>query len=414
VHEGDNAVASDDALGIASFCYVEPWDAWVDLGDYASEPSYADALARIAAQQSGVGYPPAVVDLARAIDVGGQLDAAGVLLHKILQRPWISGSGWSCLVSLDPEDGLTDDLGRGWPAPFDHFAATIDASAASWGAQGATLDGAYLDSISTYFADSLDFRSDQWEAIDAPLTWERTTRKVAVWPPSQVAAVAEAHAARERAAGRLLMGNALEPGTRAAALHFDYLGIEANWGAAPESDATLLWRRAAAFRRPFCVLQNTDFAQFGHAEMEAYMRRCLFYGHFASCFSADAATAPYFEDSTLYERDRDLFVRYVPLVRELDLAGWRPVTHATTSQRELLAERFGDGAAAPPLFTWMNDGAIARVGTLTIDKAALGLGTITAVTDAIAAAPLLFTQDAVRVVVTGFLQPGDVKMVVLQ
>lgn len=415
VHEGDNAVATDDALGIASFCYVEPWDDWVDLGDFATQPTYGDALARLAAQQSGVGYPPLVTSLARAVDVGGAHDASGAYHHMILQRPWISGSGWSCLVSCNPEAGLLDPLGRGWPAPFDHFAAIIDASAATWNALGATLEGAYLDSCTTYFADRLDLRRSNFATTRTPLTFARGSDAVALWPPAQVAAVAAAHAERERAAGRLLMGNAFTPHVRAAALHFDYLGIEANWGSAPESDATLLWRRVAAFRRPFCLLQNTDFAQFGHADMRRYMERCLFYGHFASCFSADAASFPYFEDPLLYERDRGLFQKYVPLVRELDLAGWRPVTHATTSHRDLLCERFGDASlGALPLFTLQNDGAIGRHATLAVDKTALALGTIGAVTDAITGQPLAFTQDALQLTVTAFLAPSAVRMVRLQ
>ena len=356
-----------------------------------------------------------MVDLARSVDVGGARDGNGEFLRQILQRPWISGSGWSCLISLNPESGLVDDFGRGWAAPFHHFAAVIDKSDAAWSAQGAALDGAYLDSITTYFADKLDFRSDQWESIRTPLTWERGTHEVGLWPPSQVAAVAGAHAQRERAAGCLLMGNALETTVRAAALHFDYLGIEANWGAGPESDATLLWRRVAAFRRPFCLLQNTDFTQFDHADMEHYFARCLFYGHFASCFSVDAASFPYFEDSTLYNRDRTLFAKYVPLVRELDLAGWSPVTHATTSHRDLLVERFGGATSStPPLFTLMNDGAIGRNAVLVVDKKSLAIGTVTTVIDAISGAALAFTQDAVQLTVTDFVPAGRVRMVRIQ
>lgn len=416
VHEGDQAVATDDALGIASFCYVEPWDDWVDLGDFASAPTYADALARLAAQQSGVGWSSSVVSLARAVDVGGAHDAGGALLHQIFNRPWISGSGWSCLVSLNPEAGVVDDLGRGWPAPFDHFAAIVDASAATWSAQGAALDGAYLDSITTYFAHALDFRRGPWQAIRTPLTWESGTHAVALWPPAQVTAVAAAHAQRERAAGRLLMGNALDPVVRAAALNFDYLGIEANWGAGPESDATLLWRRVAAMHRPFCVLQNTDFTAFDHADMEAFLARCLFYGHFASCFSVDASSFPYFEDSSLYERDRALFVQYVPLVRELDLAGWQPMTHATSDRAHVLLERFGGGASggALPLFTVMNDGTVGVHATVTIAKAPLALGTITSVTDAIRGRPLSFNQDATSVTIRDALAPGAVRMIRLQ
>jgi len=151
--------------------------------------------------------------------------------------------------------------------------------------------------------------------------------------------------------------------------------------------------------------------------MEAFLARCLFYGHFASCFSVDASSFPYFEDSTLYERDRSLFVKYVPLVRQLDAAGWAPVTHASSDRSDVLVERFGGagaGGGTLPYFTALNDGAQFRHASLVIAKTPLALGTIASVTDEVRGVPLAFTQDATSVTVTLPMAPGAVRMIHLQ
>jgi hypothetical protein len=173
---------------------------------------------------------------------------------------------------------------------------------------------------------------------------------------------------------------------------------------------------APAWRRPFCLLQNTDFTLFDHAAMQSYMERCLFYGLFASCFSADASSHPYFEDPALYERDRDLFQKYVPLARDLDSSGWEPLTHAATDKPEVvLVERFGRATPnAMPRFTVLNDAPGTRTYALTIEKTPLELGTITSCIDAITGKALSFTQDSTAVVVTDRLHADGVRMFTLQ
>ncbi|MBQ6247897.1 MAG: hypothetical protein IJK04_13585 [Kiritimatiellae bacterium] len=75
--------------------------------------------------------------------------------------------------------------------------------------------------------------------------------------------------------------------------------------------------------------------------VERYMQRVLFYGLQPSMFSVDAASNPYWENPAIYDRDRDLFKKYVPLVREVAEAGWEPVTLARSSNRNVFVERFG-------------------------------------------------------------------------
>ena len=83
------------------------------------------------------------------------------------------------------------------------------------------------------------------------------------------------------------------------------------------------------------------------------------YGFWPSFFSANAATAVYFKNASLYERDRPLFKRFVPVLRAINAAGWeplrsaalvggpRPEAGAVFVERFGRASRDGGGGASP-------------------------------------------------------------------
>jgi hypothetical protein len=107
---------------------------------------------------------------------------------------------------------------------------------------------------------------------------------------------------------------------------------------------------------------NTDFTKLSHERVEKYMERCLAYGMFPGFFSADAATGHYFEQPELFERDRPLFKKYVPLCKLVAEAGWEPVTRARTSEETIHLERFGEN-----YLTVFNDSAEPHEATITVD-----------------------------------------------
>ena len=72
------------------------------------------------------------------------------------------------------------------------------------------------------------------------------------------------------------------------------------------------------------------------------MKRSLAYGMFPGFFSHNASQGHYFTRPELYERDRDLFKKYVPLCRLAAGAGWEPVTGAHSSDEHVYIERFGE------------------------------------------------------------------------
>ncbi|NQV33195.1 MAG: hypothetical protein HQ515_10905, partial [Phycisphaeraceae bacterium] len=110
----------------------------------------------------------------------------------------------------------------------------------------------------------------------------------------------------------------------------------------PMSDRDLLYRRVMCKGKPYCFLMNTEFDQISHALVEKYMKRSLAYGMFPGFFSHNASQGHYFTRPELYERDRALFKKYIPLCRRVAQAGWEPVTRARTNDASVYVERFGD------------------------------------------------------------------------
>jgi hypothetical protein len=128
------------------------------------------------------------------------------------------------------------------------------------------------------------------------------------------------------------------------------------------SDEELLYRRALCRGKPYCFLMNTEFTRLSHERVEKYMQRCLAYGMFPGFFSANAATGPYFERPEVFERDRTLFRKFVPLCKLVAEAGWEPVTRARASEETIHVERFGEN-----YLTVFNDSAERHVATITTD-----------------------------------------------
>ena len=149
------------------------------------------------------------------------------------------------------------------------------------------------------------------------------------------------------------------------------MGTETDWNPGgkwqPMSDAELLYRRALCKGKPYCFLMNTDFEQFSHELVEKYMKRCLAYGMFPGFFSHNASQGHYFTRPELYDRDRPLFKKYVPLCKLVAEAGWEPITRARSSDENVYVERFGDR-----YLTVFNDSTQPQETTITVEQTPKG------------------------------------------
>jgi hypothetical protein len=174
--------------------------------------------------------------------------------------------------------------------------------------------------------------------------------------------------------GKLMMANGAPDRLCWLAPLCDVTGTETNWNPGgrwrPMSDADLLYRRAMCKGKPYCFLMNTQFDKFSHELVEKYMKRCLAYGMFPGFFSANASSGHYFTRPELYDRDRPLFKKYVPLCKKVAEAGWEPITLARSSDERVYVERFGGVGSMKPGGIWhltvFNDSPQRRTATITL------------------------------------------------
>jgi hypothetical protein len=83
---------------------------------------------------------------------------------------------------------------------------------------------------------------------------------------------------------------------------------------------------------------------------------------FPGFFSHNASEGHYFTQPRLYERDRDLFKKYVPLCKAMAEAGWEPIPLARSDNPVVHVERFGR-----TYLTVFNDSQSSQTVTITLD-----------------------------------------------
>ncbi len=260
-----------------------------------------------------------------------------------------------------------------------------------WDDTPSLMEGMYFDSMQGW-GNMRNYRQEHWRTTEYPLTFDRNnSNKVCllnIWGN-----VAHAQALRQRLHenGQLLMGNDSYYQVWYHMPNIDIPGREINnysggvWS--PPNDTTYLYFRSIAARRPFWTLMNDNFDDGSH--MEEYFQRSLFYGVFPSMYQAhDGASAWYWATPDYYNRDRALFLKYIPMIKRLDNAGWQPVPYATAQPSTVRLERFGNGGTGDLAFTLHNTATTATTATLSIDLAALGITQAFAATEWITDTPL--------------------------
>ena len=352
--EGVNETDWDDAHGIVTLHYTEPctWWMWALRPDGRGHASFSNCVA-LARQKASAGDPEAAAWQEAAIR-----DADGNIVGLCRDTPWCTGVVWA--VNSAP-------CIRGNPNYFDLRAKWMEKSCAGEAASGKGIDGWYVDSAELYVTPMFDFNRAHFAGMRTPLSFENGSWKVGVFKGMIACEFVREVVRRMHACGRLAMANGVPGRWSWLAPGLDVLGTETSciegdrWE--PKDAAYLVYRRALSGSRPFCFLMNSDFSKIGADKVAEYMRRSVAYGIFPGFFSADAATGHYFSSPNLYERDRPLFKKWVPLCRRLSEAGWRPVNRLVRcSERTLVCEQFGES-----LSTVFNDTASARCVTLELD-----------------------------------------------
>jgi len=151
-----------------------------------------------------------------------------------------------------------------------------------------------------------------------------------------------------------------------AGCKLDVLGGEQLWDPnntwTPPSEAQMLEYRMKAGRKPLVFLQNPSEDSIGtgsnwmtDARTQKYFAQCCAFGimpSFGMTKSGNSTGMVYFDNSAFYETanpnttpanmtDRNLFQKYIPVIRNLSQTGWDPVRLATVNDSEVFIERFG-------------------------------------------------------------------------
>ena len=368
VHElsGLNQVGVDETLGVLSLRYLtEPRSIRLDINDSQVDPnSYSDVMAYVQAQAASGN------ERAKAILSSGIYDASGnFVIENTSMEPWCHGARRCVLFTVNPDPDVSESV---YAPNKAHLEWNTDTQAAY--ASTPNLGGEFVDGFALQGAD-IDFRVEHFAAADSPLTFRTSDRRVGIGELFATTEFSRWLAADIHGRGKMTMGNGVLHFWPWGADLFDIMGVEVNWMAGgsfqPYTDDQLSYYRTLSYQRPYNLLMNTDFDQFTSALVERYFQASLFYGLYPSMFSANSYSSRYWETSSLYDRDRPLFKRYIPLIRRLNTAGWQPVTFAASSNTNVYVERFGNGPN--PHFTLRNMLETPVNVTLTLDATALGL-----------------------------------------
>ena len=345
-HEGDNDIEWDAANGICSFRYTEPMSHWRALAK--DIPRTTGKMFEIL-DADLKGDDAAKRDWASAVKSSLAHDGAGDPRVFFFDAPWCDGAMF--LLNPCPRLPLTPEL-------------PVTKATHDWGAviaQGLygdpakpRLAGEYLDSCEMG-GEYVNTRREHLGYAIRPLSFTVGSKQPCILQQLSTYEFASWMAEDVHKRGKLMMANCIPSRFGFMAHLFDVLGTETNWLADgefhPMSDDAMDFRRTLCGRKPYCFLMNTDYRTFDHAMVEKYMQRCLFWAMFPGFFSPNAATGCYFDDPQLYDRDRDLFVKYMPVIKAVAGAGWQPITMARTSDPRIECERFGPGKDGALYFT---------------------------------------------------------------
>jgi hypothetical protein len=328
--EGNDETQWDDAHDIITFRYTEPMTWWMPMPKDLPRTLVA-ALAeanRLATKGDSS---------AQAFLTSGHHDEEGQFVARLLHEPWCDGAVWSMNSSPGVRGDVTDFKNKWNPELKEKLYGK--------GRKG-DLDGEYVDSSEGYVTAELDFRREHLATTQTPLTFSAPDFKPAVFRGLIAYEYVRAIADDVHGMGKLMMANGTPGRLCWLAPWLDVMGTETDWNPRgkwqPMSDAELLYRRVLCGPKPYCFLMNTDFAAFSHDLVEKYMKRCLAYGMFPGFFSHNASEGHYFSQPRLYNRDRDLFKKYVPLCKTVAEAGWQPIARAQSNDPKVYVERFGE------------------------------------------------------------------------
>jgi len=399
-HEGINNVPFDDEAGILSFRYIEPSTWWMRMPP--DVPRTDESIMKYLHESARSDNPRR---RAKAIITSGSFDEHGRYQYQVRDTPWCNGA----VFSSNPNPYIPGDseAQMNWNEEVKQKLYGPDAK----GEQ----DGEYLDSLEGYVTAGENFRREHFHYVTVPLTFSTSSKKPVIHKAFSVYEFAKWIARDVHAIGKLMFANSVPHRFAFLCPHFDVMGTEMNWLRDgkwnPASDEWMNFKRTMCYQKPYLFLMNTNYDRFTPDLVEKYFQRSLFYGMFPSMFSHNAAEDPYWRDPELYNRDRHLFKRYIPLVKMVAEAGWEPMTYAVSDNPNVYIERFGPDADGNIYFTLLNDSGDMQQTAITIITEKLDIKAAKEMRDLISGEELEVVSKDGQMMMRLTMEPEQVRVV---
>jgi len=330
----------DDTIGVSSYRYVsEPWSIWLGMPSALSNDNYDTVISYV----TDINTNGTANERTRSevILSSGIHDANGRFVFTPSTAPWLPGNyGVVFIVNPNPDlefDGYTTNKAlMDWN---DNVRDVYNQPA------NGILDGEYIDSFEAY-GTTANYRTNHFSSSDFPLCFRPGENQLALPEIYSTYSLSRDISDYVHSINKPVIANSILLNWAFPVHLFDMLGTEINWfnsqGELNFPDhSSYIFKRSMCAKKPYCLLMNTNFDNMGTNEVEKYFRYCLFYGIYPSMFSHNASENAYWDTPSLYERDRYLFKKYIPVILAMNRGGWEPVTYARSSAPEIYIERFG-------------------------------------------------------------------------
>ncbi len=301
-------------------------------------------------------------------------DAAKFFIYANIWKG--NGTGWFDDVSLTKKDS-TENLVKN-----PNFENNILGERTNF-----ELDGMYIDSVTAgSWANLENYRKEHWHYTDIPLVFSYSDNKPILLGLLSNYEYLDKYSDNLRVnKEKLLMGNIFPYAYSFYAHKLDVLGSEIG---DVEADDKASYRRIMSYQKPNSNLMQWNWKKIQglitYDTMEKYMRSEMFYGIFPSIASSqivpvnpDLTTGNvytnYWKDSSLYERDRPLFKKYIPIIKQISSAGWEPIPYATSDNSNIWLERYGYADKNNLHYTLRNESASTQSGNISLDLNKLGI-----------------------------------------
>ncbi len=394
--EGHKELAFDNANGIVGMHYLSfpGWD--INISGYTSQPPYSTLVSALNDALTSSSY---TVDstptstMAAAVIASSPYDENG--LYHLSDTPYFWYGNRLQTYPVAPYSTLP---GGTYPLRTRY---SVDNQISMAQSQGNTLGGIFLDNTTFVFSNIENYRKSLWAYNNGPLSFSYKTGKTIQYNGDSMADFTAAFRSYVHSKNLVLMAS-LAPGDYVwFASNIDVVSGEVHGAEARDraySRRTLGYGKVSSTL--FVPLSGTTPTA---ADVFAYLRQGLLLGYFPGF------NGTYWDNSTLYERDRGVFQQYMPLIKKVAQAGWQPVNYATSSNSTILIERFGNPSGGTFYITTQNPGTTTSSFQLTIDGAGLGISSTATVTakELVANQALTVTRSGGNLLVSDTLAAGE-------